>query len=335
MKVGQTLRRRAPLRRCGLRAAGCAAALIAMAALAGCGGDQVAHLSDDSIPKPRHGDPTPVDVCGLITPETAGALMGHPLRQVGFEYQAAGIATARCDMGEDFGVSQLSVQLAPGPVSLNVFRSAYGIPAGGDPEFLPHLGSGGYLRTEGNLKTMRVLVRGAILTVVAVNDPTDPLKKPLMMQLTRAALAQLPRNPELRPTDPGRRCAQVSFDDVAAAVGSPPTLTGHFNGPAGSIECSWGSEPGAVTVTVVTTPDRVRNYRRYLDPSLYSDEEIDTGRPVTALSRDDRSGDLLIFKGKSTAILISTLPTAGYSDPGLPPSPGELTFAAAVIDALT
>jgi hypothetical protein len=57
------------------------------------------------------------------------------------------------------------------------------------------------------------------------------------------------------------------------------------------------------------------------------------GAHVTALSRVDRAGDLLVIHGGAAAI-IAIVPTAGFSNQAVATTRGEDRMAAAVVSAL-
>ena len=100
------------------------------------------------------------------------------------------------------------MQLATGPISLNVFDDAYGRSAGGDPEPVDKLGDAAFFRNEPETMEIHALVNGAILTLDVANDAADPRTKKHVVDLARLAADRLPDNPRLAPTSAGVACAR-------------------------------------------------------------------------------------------------------------------------------
>ncbi len=316
----------------------CAAAMLAGSGLVtACGGGQGPDNVADTaaVPVPQHGTPTPVDVCGLVTGADTAAVAGRSLRPVGLEFAAARVATLQCDLGTTFAEPILSVALAVGPVSAEVFNDAYGEAAGGDPAVVDRLGEGAVVRKEGGQISVHVLVHSSIVTVSATLDTARPIRRAVLLDLAGDALARLPGNPVVESTNPRRQCAQVPVRAVAAGVGARPALSGELSGADGSVMCSWTALPGSAVVTVFRSPYAVATYDRLARASVYRRVDLPSaGANVQALSRDDRAGDLLILTG-SSAIVVMVLPTAGFSDREIPTTPGEVVLASAVVRALT
>jgi hypothetical protein len=309
------------------------AAVLLVAALAGCDGAGGGTAAAQA-PRPPRGAPRSVDVCGLLSGDDQAALLGRRLRQVSLEYQAARIPTLQCDLGRRFEAPEVSVVLAVGPVSQGVFTAAYGDDAGGDPVTVRRLGQAAYLRTEDGHRDVRVLAHGSIVTVRWTIDPLHPLDRDVQVRLARRAVVRLPRNPRLAATDAGPRCSQVPLAAVTAAVGAQPSLLSGLEGSQGSVVCSWASEPGVAVVRTVASPARVSAYRAAARTADYRTVHLrGAGTHVTALSRVDRAGDLLVFHG-GTAATIAVMPTAGFSNQAIPTTPGETRLAAAVVSAL-
>jgi hypothetical protein len=98
--------------------------------------------------------------------------------------------------------------------------------------------------------------------------------------------------------------------------------------------CSWASRPGSATVTIIRTPSEVAAYRRNLDANLYSEVgDLETTPGLTALSRTDRAGDLLLFDDDVMAV-VTVIPSAGFADGGTTTTPGEMSLARQIIDLL-
>jgi hypothetical protein len=309
------------------------AAVLLVAASAGCDGTG-GGTGAAQPPHPPRGAPTPVDVCGLLSGHDQAELLGRRLRPVSVEYQAARIPTFQCDLGSRFEAPEVSVVLAIGPVSEEVFTAAYGDTAGGDPLTVRGLGQAAYIRTENGHRDVRVLAHGSILTVRWTIDPLLPLDRELQVRLARRAVQRLPRNPQLASTDGGPRCSQIPLGAVTAAVGAQPSLLSSLEGPRGSVVCSWASEPGVAVVRTVASPAGVSSSRAAIRDSDYRAVRLRVaGAHVTALSRIDRAGDLLVFHG-GTAATIAVVPTAGFSNQSIATTPGERRLAAAVVSAL-
>ena len=87
-------------------------------------------------------------------------------------------------------------------------------------------------------------------------------------------------------------------------------------------------------VRTVASPARVSAYRAATRTTDYRTVHLrGAGTHVTALSRVDRAGDLLVVHG-GTAATIAVVPTAGFSNPAIATTPGESRLAAAVVTAL-
>jgi hypothetical protein len=309
------------------------AAVLLLAGSAGCDGTGGGTPAAQA-PRPPRGAPTPVDVCRLLSGDDQAALLGGRLRPVSLEYQAARIPTLQCDLGRRFEAPDVSVVLAIGPVSEEVFSAAYGDAAGGDPLTVRRLGQAAYLRTEDGHRDVHVLAHGSIVTLRWTIDPLHPLDRDVQVRLARRAVVRLPRNPRLASTGAGPRCSQVPLAAVTAAVGAQPSLLSSLEGPRGSVVCSWASEPGVAVVRTVASPARVSAYRAATRTADYGPVHLrGAGAHVTALSRVDRAGDLLVFHG-GRAATIAVVPTAGFSNQAIATTPGETRLAAAVVSAL-
>jgi hypothetical protein len=313
------------------------ACLACLASLAGCGGTGGDPGAAQETPKPPRGAPTQVDVCGLVPRRGPAPLPGGPLRPVGLEYEAAKVPTLSCELGRRFGVPVLSITLGIGPISGAVFDQAYGDTAGGDPVAVKRLGRSAYIRTEDGHKSVHILVHGSVLTLRSSLAPVHPITRDTLVRLARTAVSELPRNPRLPLTDAGRRCSRIPLGAVTAAVGAQPSLLSSLDGPRRALICSWASEPGAAVVRIVTAADQVAAYRKGSRSGAYRTVHLrGVGRhaDVTAVSRRDQPGDLLVFRGRSSVAVVTVMPTPGFSNPAIATTPGEGRLATAVLSTL-
>jgi hypothetical protein len=276
-----------------------------------------------------------VNVCTLLSPGDTARTIGETLRPVGLAYGAAKLATLECDYGQSLASPVVSVTLAIGPVSDNVFNGAYGEAAGGDPVPVKKLGQAAVIRTEAAQQSVHVLVHGSILTLTATIDAAKPLRRSQLLDLAAAAINRLPANPVLASTAPGDRCSDLPVSAVAAAIGAEPTLSSEFVVQDQGVTCSWTALPGAAVVTVFTSPHVVAGYQRLADRSSeYRPVNFrDAGLDVEAVSRADRAGDMLIVTG-DCAVVVTVQPTAGFSGPDILTTPGERSLAAAIVTTL-
>jgi hypothetical protein len=315
-------------------AARAAAGALAAASLASCSGSPSTLTDPHDLPPTRVGPPTDVALCDVVPLVQASAALRRPLSVVGVAYGPSRVPTFRCLLGEEFGVPTLTVELAAGPVPVpwNVFLDAYGDRAGGDPKPIPRLGAIAYLRNEKDESSLHVFVRGAILSLHLVGDPARPVSRRALLDIARLVVERLPRNPRLAGTAEGQRCAAIPDRLVGAVVGIEPSRAASLESPDGSVTCSWASFPGSVDATVVRDPARVAAYRESLDSESYVAVR-DVGRGVTALSRVNRPGELLLFAHGSMAF-VSSVPSAGYPDNSAVPTPDEVALARQVVSAL-
>jgi hypothetical protein len=321
------------VRRLVARAAAIATAATLLASLTSCSGDASTELTDphDLPPKP-HGVPIDVAVCDLVPLAEASAAVHRPLSVVGLQYGPSRVPTSRCLLGEEFGVARLTVELAVGPVSWNVFVDAYGDRAGGDPEPVDRLGALAYLRNEKDQSNLHVFVRGAIVSLQLVRDPAQPVKRRALLEVARAVVDGLPRNPRLAGTKAGGRCAVVPSRLVGDVIGVEPSRSVGDGAADGSTTCSWASFPGSVDVTVIRDPARVAAYRKTLDAASYVSVR-GLGRGITAWSRTGEAGDLLLFRDSAMA-LVSAIPSAGYPVDSVVTTPAERALGRQVAAAL-
>ena len=302
--------------------------------LSACTGDASATDPGD-LPVVIAAAPREVDACRLLRPVDASTVVGRRLVRVGLAYGAAQLPTLGCDLGEDFGVPEVTVALATGPVPLNVFEQAYGDEAGGDPVAVARLEPRAFLRSEQDLRSLHVFLRGSILSLTVRLDPTTPITRSQTIQLAQLAVARVPRHPLLAPTPTSRPCVDVGPGPLSAAIGAVPVRSSTLRGPAGALMCSWTSQPGSAVVTMLRSRTAIEAYLRRLRLSDYSDVPAVTTPPgVRALSRDDRPGDVLLRDGARVLVSISVVPTAGYADEEIETTPGELALVDAVVAAL-
>jgi hypothetical protein len=313
-----------------------AALAMLLGVVAGCGGDGERGSASDprNVPITPRGPATGVNVCMLLSPGDTARTLGQTLRPVGLQYGPAKLATLECEFGRSLANPVISVTLAIGPISENVFNGAYGEAAGGDPVPVKKLGQAAVIRTEAAQQSVHVLVHGSILTLTATIDAAKPLRRSQLLDLTTAALNRLPTNPVLASTSPGDRCSHVPVRAVAAAIGAEPTLSSEFVVPDQGVTCSWSALPGAVVVTVFTSAGVVAQYQHLAARPDYQRVVLGGMRPgVDIVSRADRAGDLLIVTGQS-AVVVTVEPTAGFSGPGITTTPGERALATAIATTL-
>jgi len=312
-----------------------AAAVVMLLVVAACGGSKEPMTSPGDKPEETTAEPQPVDVCTLLRPSDIDATLGTDVFAVSLEYGAPQVPTLTCGLGTQFGVALVSVQLATGPISANVFDDAYGPSAGGDPEPVDKLGEAAYFRNEPENLELHAFVNGAILTLDVANDAANPRTKKQIVTLARLAADRLPDNPRLAPTAPGSLCKPASAEAITAAIGTAPSVASSLTDDDGSVMCSWAARPGSVLISVLRAPGRIASYSRLLDESLYTDVDgVEGGKGVRVLSRTDKAGDLLIFQGTDAMAVITVVPTAGFSDASMLTTPGEIQLANSVITSL-
>ncbi|MEJ7707044.1 MAG: hypothetical protein WKF82_07010 [Nocardioidaceae bacterium] len=288
-----------------------------------------------AIPEPRIGAPKPVDVCDLLPADEAARILDRRLEIVGAAYSPTRVATFRCDYGIRFGESDLSVELAAEPIAPDVFVSAYGEPAGGDPASIARLGDAAYLRTENDTSSVHVFAHGAIVSVRLRLDPALEVTRGATIEIARYAVQHLPRNPTLAETSTTSRCGGVAEAALAAAIGSRPTLASEMQSAGESVMCSWTSQPGAADVTVITDPARVQASRDGLDEEkLAHVTDKALGEAELAVSRLDSAGDLTVFVDDSTMVVQHVTPTAGFAEDTIETTAGELALAKSVLSTL-
>lgn len=306
-----------------------------LVAVTACGGSSEPMSSPGDKPDETSAAPKQVDVCRLLRPSDIRETLGASLGKVSLEYGAAQVPTLACGLGTEFGVPQVTVQLATGPISTNVFEDAYGHSAGGDPESIDKLGTLAFFRNEPDSMEVRALVNGAILTLEVANDPAVPVEQKTVVDLARQTAKRLPANPRLAPTPTTSPCSGVSGKSITAAIGTAASVASSLADDDGSMMCSWASRPGSVVISILRSPERIASYRRLMDENLYTTvDEVKASGDLEAVSRTDKAGDLLIFDADRAMAVIALVPTAGFSDATVLTTPGEIQLANDVVDSL-
>ncbi len=315
-----------------------AATVLAVAGLvagsAGCSPDRDPTERPGITPPVMRGRPVVVDTCDLLPVDRASAIAGQPLSVVGIRVEPPRLETVRCDLGRRFAEPLVSVSLSTDPIALEVFEAAYGDEVGGDPVAVEGIKAPTILRKEGDQRTIRSFVHGAVVSVQTSDSLRGPsLGRQGLVALARLALSRLPRNPVVRETGTIDRCDSVPDGVVALALGRPPTLRQEFSSE-GSVQCSWGGQPGAVVITVSDDPDEVRRARRLA--SEIEQLEVTGVAPtdqVRAWSSRDVAGDLVVL-ADDRVFSLEVTPAAGFYDAGIATSPPELALARAAVRRL-
>ncbi len=299
----------------------------------GCQGSSAPETVSGDTPALRAGPLTRVDPCDLLPAATASRLLDLPVQVVGIEVGPASLPTLVCDLGQEFAEPVVSVSFTPEPIAPDVFDDAFGNSAGGDPLRVEGLGDQAFLRTEADVRSLHVFVRGAVLSVRSSLAPLtsrQPVRQPELISLAEAATANVPVNPGLATaSDP---CPNVSSDDVGAALGRPPTMATQWKMADGSAMCSWGGRPGAATVEIIHGQQSIRDYHRTHDLADYVElGNLGTGSDIKAFSSIDLAGDLVITTPDQTLVLIMVVASAGYSDPSIETTDGERQLAKAIL----
>ncbi|HSS67561.1 MAG TPA: hypothetical protein VLK34_03345 [Nocardioidaceae bacterium] len=315
--------------------AGAVVGAVVASLLSACSGGSTALTDPHDLPPKRKGPPTDVSVCDLVPLAQASAALHRSLTVVGVGYGASRVPTFRCQLGDEFGVPRLTVELASGPVPIpwNVFLGAYGDRAGGDPKSIPRLGAISYLRNEKDESSLHVFVRGSILSLRLIRDPAKPVERRALLDIARLVVERLPRNPRLAGTAEGDRCSQVPDRFIGSVVGIEPSRAVGMDASDGSVVCSWASFPGSVDVTVVHDAARVAEYHRTVDAASYVAVR-GAGPGITALSRSNQAGDLVLFDGDASMAFISVVPSAGYPVDSVITTPDEIVLARQVASTL-
>lgn len=311
-----------------------AAAAVSLAAAAGCGPD--APMSQPgAVPTELHGRQVDVDACALLRPAQLSAVLGRDLVPVGLEYAASRLPTLTCQLGVRFAEPVVGVGIAVGPVASQVFTQAYGDTAGGDPVQVSKLKRPAFLRTEQDNSTLHVFVHGSILSLSLQLDPAHPVSRAQTVELARLAVARFPRRAVLAAPPSGGPCAEIGRGALTSAIGTAPGLSSRLWSANGSLMCSWGAQPGSADVTVLNSPQRVADYLRSMDETVYDEVEgLKVPAGVRLMSRSDSAGDVLVFDRRRSLAIITVVPAAGFADEDTATTAGELRLVASVVRLL-
>ena len=96
--------------------------------------------------------------------------------------------------------------------------------------------------------------------------------------------------------------------------------------------CSWAARPGSVAVTIVRSPSASRRtVDCWTTISYTAVDGVKGGDRITAVSRTDKAGDLLVFDANKALAVINVVPTAGFSDTSVATTPGEIALANGIV----
>lgn len=276
----------------------------------------------------------PVDVCDLLSPGMVSDVVAAQLRVVGVRIAAPRLETLRCDFGRRFAEPIVTVQLTTDPVALEVFSSAYGEDAGGDPRRLRRVGGPTVLRSEGTERATYSFVHGAVVSVSVDTSLLPKIGTRQLAELARIAVKRLPDNPVLAERADGDRCGRVATAPVVDALGRPVSLQREFV-LGSSVLCSWGAQPGALVVSATTQADDVGRWRRTVatDPAYAEVPGFDGGSGVAAYSSDEQSGDLVVI-APPRVYRLSLVPAAGFAGSEVATTPAEQRVAEEMVRSL-
>ncbi len=284
-------------------------------------------------PPLMRGKPVRVDACDLVPPAQASEIASQRLSVVGMRILPPRLETVRCDLGQELGTPVVSVELTTDPISFAAFDAAYGQSSGGDPEPVRRIKLPSILRVEGDKRTIRIFVHGAVISVQAYDDIASPLARKDLVELSRLAVRRLPRNPVLREEFKIDRCASVPDDVIELVLGRPSTLELELSSQ-GFVQCSWGGQPGAAVVTASEDPSEVRRLVRSARDDDYAEVEgVEPDDKVRAWSSTGEAGDLVVVSA-DRVFSIEVTPAAGFSDPDIVTTPPELALATAAVRSL-
>ena len=301
--------------------------------LTGCSQDRDPTELPGVTPPLRRGKPVLVDACQLLPPGKVTAITSQRMSVVGLRIQPPRLETVRCDLGRRFAMPVVSVELTTDPIAFAVFDAAYGQSAGGDPQRVRGLKRPSIMRVEGDQRTIRTFVNGAVISVQTNDDLGSPLTRKDMVELSRLAVRQLPRNPMLREHFKIDRCDAVPEDVIEPVLGRPSTLEVEL-ASHGSVQCSWGGQPGAAVVTVSDDPREVRRLTGLTRDAGYVEVfGVGPGDKVQAWSSTDDAGDLVVFSA-GRVFSIDVTPAAGFSDPDIATTSPELALARVAVTAM-
>ncbi len=309
------------------------AGLVAMAVLAGCGGHRDPLSGPDATPPARTAVATTVDVCELVPMGAASRRLDRSLLVISRTVDAARQTTVQCDLGERFGESLVTVTLAPEPVALDVFDTAYGKRAGGNPKRVQGLGDAAYLRTEDIHRIIHVLVHGAVLSVSALAGPIGSdgtVSRAQLVRLAKSAVTRLPENPVVETDTAPRPCALIDATVLASTLGRPPTLDSGVAFGNGSLVCSWSGQPGSVTVTITKDAAEISRFlaQHPLNEDLPVEGILPRGQGL-AYSSPRTAGDLVVLVGQDQLMTLQVVPASGYANASIDTSASERAVAKA------
>lgn len=313
-------------------ATACAVGVV-IACLAGCSQNRDPTEPPGVTPPVLRGKPAVVDACALLPPEQASAIIAEPLSVVGTRIEPPRLETVRCDLGQRFGQPLVSVELTTDPIAYTVFDAAYGQAAGGDPQSVGSTKKPAIWRIQGNERRLRTFVHGAVVSVETNDDLAPPLDRRVMVELSRLAVSRLPDNPVLRERGKLDRCASMSESVVGLALGRPPTLQAEFS-VNGSVQCSWGGQPGSAVVTVSDDPRDVRRFAKIApDVEQVKVNGVGPRDEVQAWSNTEVAGDLVVLS-HDRVFSIEVTPAEGFSDPEITTTSPELALARDAVSSL-
>ena len=312
--------------------------LVCVALVAGCSSHANRLSGPDATPAARTTTATTIDVCDLVTADTASTVLDRSLQVVGRTVGPARETTVECDLGERFGEPLVAVSLAPEPISRDVFDAAYGDPEGGNPGHLQQFGDAAYVRTEGTQRVIHVFVHGAVLSVSAtlgaIGSP-DLISMAQLRRLTRAAVAALPDNPAVELSTAPQECGKIDGAVLADTLGRPPRLSAGLGYSDRALVCSWSGQPGSVTVWMTDDPAVIS---RFLDRHPLDLDVAVTGilprSQGQAYSSPKVAGDLVVLAGPDRLMTVQVIPAAGYADDGIDTSASEVAVAQAGLDLM-
>jgi hypothetical protein len=313
------------------RSRGSALALVLLLCSA-CTGEDTGSDGAPAEPPRRTGAVVRVDACDLVQRREISRALDQPVRVVGRELDPPTLPTETCQWGREFGVALIEMQVTPGPVGADTFVAAFG-PAAGDEPRPVDVGEVAYAREGLTTRTLQVFDDGVVLGLEANDAPGSRLPRRALGEIADAALGALPGNPRLADERPRRPCRSVDEKAVAAAMGAGVRLrSAHVaTGPDADAMCSWAGLPGNVVVTVRTDPVQMTNFRANLSPRVYQRvRQV----PAEAWSQDNHAGDLLIFLDDAL-VEVTTVPSQGFSSPGVPTTPGEVRLARELVRSLS
>ena len=256
-------------------------------------------------------------------------MLGLPVQVVGKEFGPSRLATLVCDIGQRFSEPIVTVSFTPEAIAQKVFEEAYGNAAGGDPIVVDSLGDRAFVRTEADVRSVHVLVHGAMLSVRTSLEPLSsrgPVPQPELIALAEAAVAAVPDNPA--PPKHDNACPRISSGSIKAAIGRSATMATQWTMADGSLMCSWGAQPGSATVEILRDQQAITEYRQTHHLADYLDlGDLGAGPGTRALSSVDTAGDLVILARDQALVLITVVASAGYAYPSIATTDGERLLA--------